>query len=256
MSTQRPVVVCDLDGVIWLADTAIEGAAQAVAALRAAGHQLLFVTNNSFAPVAAVETKLASMGVPAVGEVVTSAMAAARLVDAGARVMLAGGPGAREELERRQARIVEAGPVDVVVVGFHRTFDYDELTRCSAAVRAGARLIGTNGDATYPTPDGEIPGGGAILAAVAFAAGVEAVVAGKPHEPMAALVRERVGEAPLVMVGDRLDTDGLFAERLGARFVHVLSGVHPLVPEGLSPNVWVEAVDLAAAVPKLTAHGS
>ncbi len=256
MSTQGPVVVCDLDGVIWLADTAIDGAADAVAALRAAGYRLLFVTNNSFAPVAEVERKLASMGVPAAGEVVTSAMAAAQLVDAGARVMLAGGPGAREELEHRQARIVESGPVDVVVVGFHRTFDYDELTRCAAAVRAGARLIGTNGDATYPTPAGEIPGGGAILAAVATAGGVAPVVAGKPHEPMATLVRTRVGEAPLVMVGDRLDTDGLFAERLGARFVHVLSGVRPRVPDGLRPNVWLEAADLAAAVPRLTGHGS
>ena len=32
----------------------------------------------------------------------------------------------------------------------------------TAAMR-GARLIGTNDDATYPTPDGPIPGGGAIL---------------------------------------------------------------------------------------------
>lgn len=250
------VVVCDLDGVIWLADTAIVGVAGAVAALRAAGRQLLFVTNNSFAPVADVESKLASMGVPAVGEVVTSAMAAARLVEKGERVMLAGGPGAREELERVGALVVDAAPVDVVVVGFHRTFDYEELARCSAAVRAGARLIGTNGDATYPTPEGEIPGGGAILAAVATAGGVNPVVAGKPHEAMAELVRARVGDADLVMVGDRLDTDGLFAERLGARFVHVLSGVHPSVPDGLDPRVWIEASDLAAAVPRLLGHGS
>jgi 4-nitrophenyl phosphatase len=170
--------------------------------------------------------------------------------------MLAGGPGAREELERRQARLVETGPVDAVVVGFHRTFDYAELTRCADAVRAGARLIGTNGDATYPTPTGEIPGGGAILAAVAVAAGVDPIVAGKPHEPMAALVLARVGDSPLVMVGDRLDTDGLFAERLGARFVHVLSGVHPPVPEALHPDVWFAAADLAAAVPKLIDHGA
>src|SRR5258706_16239951 len=104
MSTQGPVAVCDLDGVIWLADTAIDGAADAVAALRAAGYRLLFVTNNSFAPVAEVERKLASMGVPAVGEVVTSAMAAAQLVDAGAREVLAGGPGRREGREHRRVR--------------------------------------------------------------------------------------------------------------------------------------------------------
>ena len=62
--------------------------------------------------------------------------------------------------------------------------------RCStpaAAVRNGARLIGTNDDATYPTPDGPIPGGGAILASIVTASGVAPIVAGKPHEPMAAL---------------------------------------------------------------------
>src|SRR5258706_9224744 len=103
MSTEGPVAVCDLGGVIWLADTAIDGAADAVAALRAAGYRLLFVTNNSFAPVAGVERKLASMGVPAVGEVVTSAMAAPQLVDARARVMRAGGPGARDDGQHWQA---------------------------------------------------------------------------------------------------------------------------------------------------------
>ena len=80
------------------------------------------------------------------------------------------------------------GPVDAVVVGFHREFDYDGLARASSKVRAGARLVGTNDDATYPTADGPIPGGGSILAAIAFASGVEPVVAGKPYAPMAALV--------------------------------------------------------------------
>ena len=61
-------------------------------------------------------------------------------------------------------------------------------------MRNGARLIGTNDDATYPTPDGPIPGGGAILASIVTASGVAPIVAGKPHEPMAALVRATIGE--------------------------------------------------------------
>ena len=56
------------------------------------------------------------------------------------------------------------GLVDAVIVGFHRTFDYESMLVASRAARNGARLIGTNDDATYPTPDGPIPGGGAILA--------------------------------------------------------------------------------------------
>ena len=46
-----------------------------------------------------------------------------------------------------------------------------DLVAASAAVRAGARLLATNDDATYPTPSGPIPGCGSLLAAVEVAAG-------------------------------------------------------------------------------------
>ena len=88
--------------------------------------------------------------------------------------------------------------------------------------------MGTNDDATYPTPDGPIPGGGSILAAVQTAAGVTPQIAGKPHEPMAELVRSVIGPdaaRAAVMVGDRPSTDGLFAMTLGCRYAHVESGV-------------------------------
>ena len=111
-----------------------------------------------------------------------------------------------------------------MVVGFHREFDYERLRVASTAVRAGARLLASNDDATYPTADGPIPGGGSILAAVERASGVAATVAGKPHRPMADLIRARLGPAGIV-VGDRPDTDGALATAMGWRFGLVLSGV-------------------------------
>ena len=80
---------------------------------------------------------------------------------------------------------------DAVIVGLHRDFDFARLAVASAAVRAGARLIGTNTDSTYPTPTGLQPGGGSILAAIATAADTEPVIGGKPHQPMADLIVER-----------------------------------------------------------------
>src|SRR5215211_2080529 len=209
------IVVLDLDGVVWLADRPIAGASEAVARLRAGGHRVLFVSNNSFSPVGDVEKKLEGFGIPAAGDVLTSAVAAAALLKPGDRVFLCAGPGAEEALIKAGAHVVTDGDADAVVVGFHRSFDYEELRRACIAVRRGARLIGTNDDVTYPTPDGPIPGGGAILAAVVAGSGMAAVVAGKPYEPMADLVRAELG-ADLdgaVMVGDRPDTDGRFARR-------------------------------------------
>ena len=76
-------VVCDLDGVVWLADTPIPGASDAVARLRAAGHDVAFVTNNSSAPRSVLEAKLAAQGIDAAGAVIGSAEVTAALLEPG-----------------------------------------------------------------------------------------------------------------------------------------------------------------------------
>jgi 4-nitrophenyl phosphatase len=255
VSDSPAVILLDLDGVVWLSHQPIAGSVDAIAALRAAGHRVLFVTNNSAPRLAAHEAALAAIGDDAVGAVVTSAMAAAHLVSSGERVLVAGGEGVVEAVTARGATVVDGGECDAVVVGFHRDFDYDGLRRAATAVIAGARLIGTNDDATYPTPDGPIPGGGAILAAVRVAGGSIGEVAGKPHLPMARLVRSMIGDdaaASAVMVGDRPETDGLFAGALGCRYAHVESGVTP--PGTLvSPTPEIVAADLAEVASSLLA---
>ncbi len=174
------------------------------------------------------------MGVEASDDdVVTSAQAAVALLrdqlDPGARVLACAGLGVIEALEAERYEVVDRGPADAVVVGFHTTFDFDELDRAAAAVRAGARFVATNVDATYPGPDGLLPGNGAIVAAVATAAGRVPEVAGKPEPATVALVRERFSaelvDGPGLMVGDRPSTDGALAAALGWPFALVLSGV-------------------------------
>ena len=125
---------------------------------------------------------------------------------------------------RRDAVVVDDGPADAVVVGWTHEFDFDRLARAAATARGGAQLIGTNDDPTHPTPDGLQPGCGALLAAVATAAGTTPLVAGKPYEAMIGLIRQRADDVTVV-VGDRPSTDGTLARRLGAPFALVLSGV-------------------------------
>ena len=235
-------ILCDLDGVVWLSHEPIAGSVEAIAALRAAGHRVLFVTNNSYAKVAQQEETLKSIGIPATGDVLTSSGAAATLLKRGQRVLVAGGPGVVEAVEQVGAIVAgrtddDSSPdaqlktdanIDAVIVGFHGTFDFESMRRASAAVRSGAVLIGTNDDATYPTSTGLIPGGGSILAAIATASGVAPIVAGKPFAPMGELVRRTLGVNDLSscwMVGDRYSTDGAFAKTIGAKFALVTSGI-------------------------------
>ena len=255
-------VLCDLDGVVWLAHRAIPGAPEAIAGLRAGGMRVLFVTNNAFSTIADQERALAAIGVPAEGDVLNSAMAAAHLLAVGEQVLVGGDVGLLEAIDARGAvawdparwNAADRPDVTSVVMGLHRTFDYAGLDALSAAVRGGARFIATNDDATYPTPNGLLPGAGALVAAVARAAGSSPRVAGKPHAPMARLVADAVGPgfdpARTVMVGDKWSTDGAFAATLGCRFALVRTGV---TAPGAAPGgatAW-DVADLAAVAEAL-----
>ena len=258
--SDAPVVACDLDGVVWRGGDAIPLAADGIAELRAAGLRVAFVSNNSSSPVGDVIAKLDRMGIPATpDDVVTSAMAAAWLLEhslaPGARVLVCGGPGVREALAAAGLEAVDDGPAEAVVVGFHTDFDFDALDRASRTVREGARFVATNLDPTYPMPGGLIPGAGALVAAVATAAGATPEVAGKPEAPTVGMIRERYGDSGVV-VGDRPSTDGALATALGWPFALVLSGVTAAVappggeaiPDPAPPFV---AADLGVLAPAL-----
>ncbi len=215
----------DLDGVVWLSGEEIPGSAAALDRLRTAGESLLFVTNNSAPTVEQLLGRLAKIGISATrDEVLTAAQAAASLISPHHSVVCLADGGVREALEERLIAITSQAEADAVIVGWTESFSYDTIATAATAVRSGARFIGTNSDATHPTPRGLMPGTGAIIAAVEVASGRPAEYAGKPYQPMADMVRSRTNTITMA-VGDQLATDGVFAERLGVPFTLVLSGV-------------------------------
>ncbi len=242
--------VLDLDGVMWLGDTAIDGSVAAVARLRDSGHRVGFCTNNSSRTIAYYVDKLRRLGIES-AEVLSSAMAAATLVDPGESVLPCAGDGVIDALRRRGCAVLDRhddqSSADAVIVGFHRNLDYDGLRAATRAVLGGARLIATNTDPLFPDETGWSPGGGAIVAAVERASGVTATCAGKPNEAMAAMIRSTFGD-PGVFVGDTPETDGAMAERLAWPFGLVLTGnTRPDAAPPLRGPGWI-ATDLAGLV--------
>lgn len=244
--------VFDLDGVVWLAGHAIPGSPEAVRRLRDAGHRVAFVTNNSTPTVAEYVDRLRHAGIEVQPEeLATSSQAAATLVAPGSRATCVGGEGVREALLDRQVKLVGAADKpDAVVVGRSLQLDFGELAAAATAIRDGARFIATNTDATFPTPHGPEPGAGALIAYLEVGSGAKAEVAGKPEGPMAELVRSRYGQ-PDVVVGDRAETDGAFAARVGVPFALVLTGVTRPSDLPLDPEPAFVAGDLASVVPKI-----
>jgi len=259
----------DLDGVVWLSGRAIPGAAEAIGRLRAANERVAFLTNNSGPTVAEHVASLRSAGVDASSdEVLTSAHAAASLLERGSSAAVVGGAGVVEALIEHNVRVVpliRSGPdplpgqpapqPDAVVVGRTTDLSYGLLAAASKAIRSGARFVATNSDATMPTPDGPVPGAGAIVAFIEVASGLSAEVAGKPHAAAAAFVRARLGPVGVV-VGDRPDTDGQFARAIGARFALVLTGVTSGNDMPVEPSPDVVGADVASVVDQILEAGT
>ncbi len=228
MTTENWVI--DLDGVLWLLDDPIPGSVEAVAMLLNAGVAVTFATNNSLLTKTQYQDKLDRIGVDSSRvNIISSSMAAATLVKPGEKVYVIGGDGLTEALSAVGVEVVESSNVDVVVVGWDRDINYSKLARATRALRSGARFIATNSDPIYPTPQGPLPGAGSIVAAVATAGGFPPIFAGKPEAAMANAVRAAIGQ-PTLMVGDRLETDGKFAQAMQCPFALVMSGIavdHP-----------------------------
>jgi HAD superfamily hydrolase (TIGR01450 family) len=236
----------DLDGVVWVGREPVPGSPEALQALQAAGKRLVFVTNNPGRQPAAYAERLGELGVEVGAEqIVTAGMVVARLAGeaalaAGGGVFAIGGPTLKEMVAATGAHLLEgeaAWEADVVVVTGHRDFDYAELVAAKRALDRGAALFATSHDPTMPYPGGELPGTGAVLAAVEVATGRRAEIAGKPEQHLFEMAIEAIRGSfvgsettkeprneRLAMIGDRVSSDIEGGRRAGLATILVLSG--------------------------------
>jgi len=222
----------DLDGTIYLGERLIPGADAAIAALRAAGRRVAFLSNKPLQTRAEYAAKLTRLGVPAApADVINSSLVLARYLrdrDPGAPVFVIGEPPMLDEMRAHGFEVRSDERVRWVVIAFDRTFDYAKLNVALQAVKQGARLIATNPDRTCPVEGGEIPDCAGMIAAVEAVTDkkVEAIV-GKPSPIIleVALAALGVPARDAAIVGDRIETDIVMGRRLGLGTVLVLSGV-------------------------------
>lgn len=222
----------DLDGVVYRGEAAVEHAAVAISAARAAGMRSMFVTNNASRTARAVADHLTDIGVPTgAEEVTTAAMAAASLIaneaDPSTRVLVIGGAGLRDAIADEGLTTVSSADEapTVVVQGYSPDLTWHDLAEAAYAIGAGAVHIASNLDASLPTARGFAPGNGALVGAVVAATRVQPRSTGKPQpEIFQQAARRADGTRPLV-IGDRLDTDLAGARNAAMPGLHVSTGV-------------------------------
>jgi HAD superfamily hydrolase (TIGR01458 family) len=136
----------------------------------------------------------------------------------------------------------------------YKAYDWDKLDFLFGLVRGGARLIALHKNRFCRRGDAIGLDAGPFVAAVEYAAGVEAVVVGKPSAEFFKLALGDLGVAPdeAVMVGDDIEADIGGAQAAGLAAVQVETGKytpadreHPHV----TPDLRIASIaDLPAAL--------
>jgi HAD superfamily hydrolase (TIGR01458 family) len=251
-------LLIDLDGVLYVEDEPVPGAAEAVRKLRSDGLALRFVTNTTARSKRQTVERLRRLGFEVTAEelVTPAALARARCIEAGHdRVALVMNEDVKEDFE---GLTVADEDVDAVIMGdLGAAFGFEILNHAFRQVMDGAELIALQKNRFWMTPDGLSLDAGPFVAAIEYATGREALVVGKPAAAFFELVLEELGLAPASagMVGDDIETDVGGAQGAGLTGILVRTGKYRedfVARSGVEPTATVASI---AEVPELLAAG-
>ncbi|MFC4783912.1 TIGR01458 family HAD-type hydrolase [Nocardioides sp. MAHUQ-72] len=254
-------VLLDLDGLVYVGDQPVPGAAEAVARLGRAGVAYRFLTNTTSRPRQAIVDQLTGMGIPATADqVLTPAVAAEawlRHHDV-RRPALFVPPATAAELAGLEPLPdgVEEGAGAVVVGDLGEGWDFATLNRAFRLLAgdAGVPLVALGMTRYWRAEDGLRLDAGPFVRALEHACGRAAVVLGKPDPAFYATAVDALGLDPaqVVMVGDDVRTDVEGPQRAGLAGVLVRTG--KFSPADLEGDVEPDAViDSIADLPRLLA---
>jgi NagD protein len=229
-------VALDMDGTIYKGGTLFAATDPFLQLLRALGIGYTFLTNNPSKSVSDYLAHLRHLGIPATEEqLYTSVQATLEYLreqwPAVWRLFVLGTPSMCGQFQDAGFELVPDSPhevPDAVVVGFDSTLTYPRLCRAAWWINQDKPWFATNPDRVCPTDQPTtLVDCGAICAALGATTGrAPDAVLGKPDPAMIRGILHRHALAPenLAMVGDRLYTDILMAQRAGVLGVLVLTG--------------------------------
>jgi len=224
------IFLLDMDGTIYLDNVVIPGAVEAVKHIKDIGKKVCFLTNNSSKSRDEYYQKLTRLGFEVnLDEIITSGIVTANYMSKNypdKSVYLFGTPALKAEFENMGIKLTENNP-DIVIMGFHTQFTYQELDTLCAFIRKGVTFFATHPDKNCPTRDGFMPDVGSFLSLVFTSTQRKpSRIFGKPYKYMVQYLKNKFDISPqnMAMIGDRLSTDIKFGKKFGLLSLLVLSG--------------------------------
>lgn len=247
-------LLLDIDGTLYVGETPVPGAPEALAHLRARGVPIRYLTNTTRFSRAELASRLQLMGFEVdEAELFTAPVAAAAwLARQGIRRIALYVP-ASTLADFSAFELTDDRPEAVVVGDLAEEWDFARMNRAFRQLLDGARLVALQRNRYWATPDGLALDAGAFVAALEYGAAAEAVVVGKPSAEFFQLAAASVpsGARPAVVVGDDVETDIAGARAAGLPAILVRTGKFREEALAASPVAPDMVLDSVAELPQL-----
>lgn len=217
-------VLFDLEGVLYVGGYPLPGAREALLSLRAAGIPMRFITNSTRMPRGAIVNRLARMGLEVPPQHLFTPVVAARnyLIARKLTPHLLVHPNIQGEF----ADLLGPPPDAVLLGDAGPAFSYDALNQCFRLLLDGLPLLAMGSNRYFRDESGLNLDIGPFMAALEYAAELEAVVLGKPAVEFFLAAVGSLGLPPqdVVMIGDDAEMDVRGALAAGLRGALVRTG--------------------------------
>ncbi len=199
-------VLFDIGGVLYVGDSAINGAADAVRRIKAR-YPVRFLTNTTRTLPETIYGKLSNFGFDIDKEEIFTALDATK-----SYVRKHGGSVytiLTDEAESYFEEMRSDTPEYVVVGDAHHNFTYERMNGAFRALMNGATLVAAAKNKYFKENDALSMDAGGFVAALEFAADTKAMLIGKPSRDFFHLAVDAMGLQPreVVMVGDDIESD-------------------------------------------------
>jgi HAD superfamily hydrolase (TIGR01458 family) len=236
-------IMFDLDGVLYVSNTPVNGAIQAVHQLRKAGYICRFVTNTSTLSLFSLQQKLLGLGFAVTQSEIFSAPQAALnlLKQQGSpicRLLLA--DDVKKDFNVFTQSNTEAQFIVIGDIG--NAWTYTMLNEVFQCVMRGARILAIHKNRFWQTEQGLQMDIGAFIDGLEYATNTKATIIGKPSPEFfsAVLADMQLSPQQVLMIGDDIDADIGGAQAAGIAGALVRTGkyrqtyvdasaVHPFV---------------------------
>lgn len=232
-------IALDLDGTIYSGKKLIPGSKKAVDLLLENEFEIYFTTNNSSQTIDEISFKLESLlniNIKKSSVITPLVMLSSYLLKNNQNIFIYGSESLKKYVSNLNYKLTNLQESENIVIGRKDVLDKNLINEMINKIIEGSIPIALNKDLTFPSEGKELPGNGAVVKILEDELGVSIESLGKPDDLYSNYFLEKNIDIDYV-IGDRVDTDVFFGNKINAISILVKSGINNFLPETLANRV-------------------